>query len=86
MNDNIDFEQLGVHAKNALDAHRTLETCDGPTAIKTALNFTIGTRADLARLSGMTAETLRTLERGKRPNAAQRAALSWAVFKRWARY
>jgi len=68
----------------ALEAEDRFRNLSGPEIIAEALAMTMGTQADLARLSGLTNNTVTTLKQGKRPNAAQRAALCWAVFRRWA--
>lgn len=62
------------------DVQRMTDAPDGPSLIGLAVAFT-STQADLARLSGLTGNTITALKRGKRPTAAQRAAIYWAVAK-----
>ena len=78
-----DADRYGRALARAIEAETKLAHATGEQAIAIALDCTLDTRAELARLSGMTAETLRAIERGKRPTRAQRAALCWAIVKRW---
>jgi transcriptional regulator with XRE-family HTH domain len=76
-------ERLGRATERALEAAEKFDGQNGAQTIETALAYIADTRAELARLSGMTPETLRAIERGKRPTRAQKAALAWAIVKRW---
>lgn len=69
----------------ALEAHARLTPIrNGGAFIAEALRMIVDTQAELARLSGLTPNTITAIKQGKRPTAAQRAAISWAIFKRWA--
>ena len=65
-----------------LEAERQLEHLTGPDALAYVLAAGIWTQADLARASGLNPATLGAFKKGKRPTAAQRAALAWAIAKR----
>jgi len=60
------------------DVARRSEQLDGPALIGLAVTHT-QTQADLARLSGLTGNTITAIKRGKRPSAAQRSAILWAI-------
>lgn len=77
------FDRLGRAADRALEAQHRITGATGPETVETVLAMIADTQAELARLSGLTENTLRALKGGKRPSAAQRAALCWAVFRRW---
>lgn len=69
----------------ALDAEtRFARAKSGADLIAMAIAAICDTQAELARLSGLTDNTLRAIKQGKRASKAQRAALCWAVVKRWA--
>jgi len=68
----------------AMDAERALQNMTGPECVTYAQSAIMDTQAALGRLSGLTQNTLRAFKEGKRPTAAQRAALCWAIFRRWA--
>ena len=59
-------------------AARAAETADGPGIVALGVSYT-QSQADLARMSGITPNTLTTIKRGKRPTAAHRAAILWAI-------
>jgi len=77
----MDFNTHG--ARLALEAESKFNTLSGPELIAAATALIADTQAELARLSGLTANTITTLKQGKKPTAAQRKAILWAVFKRW---
>lgn len=62
------------------DVQRLTDAPDGPSLIALAARMA-STQADLARLSGLTANTVTAIKKGKRPTAAQRAAIYWAIAK-----
>lgn len=62
------------------DVQKLTNAPDGPALIGLAASM-VSTQADLARLSGLTGNTITAIKRGKRPTAAQRAAIYWAVAK-----
>jgi len=76
-----DFNTHG--ARLALEAEARFKTLSGPELIEAATAMIADTQAELARLSGINQNTLTALKKGKRPSAAQRAAILWAVFRRW---
>ncbi len=75
-------DQLLAAAERALEARDNFRRLTGPELINAATSAIMDTQAELARLSGMTANTITALKQGKRPTAAQRAAILWAVFAR----
>lgn len=79
-----DREQLARAAVIAINARETFRKMSGPELIEAAVLMIVDTQAELARLSGLTPNTITALKQGKRPTAAQRAAILWAVFARWA--
>ena len=66
----------------ALQAETALASLTGPQAVEHCLNAGLWTQAQLAAASGLAPNTLTAFKKGKRPNAAQRAALCWALAKR----
>lgn len=69
-------------AERAMTAAREVANATGPELIDYAKWATYGmTQADLARVSGLTPNTITALNKGKRPTAAQRSAILWAIFK-----
>ena len=68
--------------QRALQVEKDIKEMSGPDCIAYLLNVGIWTQADLARNSGMTAATITAIKKGKKPNAAQRAAFCWAIAKR----
>lgn len=77
-------ENLADAAERALRARQNWHNLPGPALIEAATGTIMDTQATLARLSGMTPNTITALKQGKRPTAAQRAAIYWAVFARYA--
>lgn len=75
-------EHLADAAERALRAREEWRNLTGPELIQAATAAIMDTQATLARLSGMTPNTITALKQGKRPTAAQRAAILWAVFAR----
>lgn len=75
-------ERLADAAERALSAREKWRNLSGPELIEAATAAIMDTQANLARLSGMTPNTITALKQGKRPTAAQRAAILWAVFAR----
>lgn len=75
-------EHLASAAERALRAREEWRNLSGPELIEAATTAIMDTQATLARLSGMTPNTITKLKQGKRPTAAQRAAILWAVFAR----
>jgi len=75
-------ERLARAAERALAAREEWRNLTGPELVKAATAAIMDTQATLARLSGMTPNTITALKQGKRPTAAQRAAILWAVFAR----
>lgn len=71
-------------ADRALQAERDFAHMTGPQIVEAAISAIADTQAELGRLSGLTQNTLRAMKAGKKPSTAQRAAMAWAVFKRWA--
>lgn len=65
-----------------LTAERMIADMSGPEALAYCLAAGIWSQSDLSRASGITPNTLTAFKRGKKPNAAQRAALAWALAKR----
>lgn len=74
---------LAAAAMRALEARDQFRSLSGPALITLATAMIADTQATLARLSGLTPNTITALKQGKRPTAAQRAAIAWAVFERW---
>ena len=58
---------------------RQAESMDGPQLLDAALQAAPLTQADLARLSGLTQNTITAFRKGKRPSAAQRSAILWGI-------
>jgi hypothetical protein len=75
-------ERIADAAERALSARENWRNLSGPELIEAATDAIMDTQANLARLSGMTPNTITALKQGKRPSAAQRAAILWAVFAR----
>lgn len=65
-----------------IKAESQLQNMTGPEALDYCLQAGLWTQADLARASGLNPATLGAFKKGKRPTAAQRAALAWAIAKR----
>lgn len=76
----IEAEALAGKARAIrAEVDRLRATIDPARFIALAASMTYGTQADLARLSGLTANTITAIKQGKRPTAAQRAAIYWAI-------
>jgi len=71
-------------SRRALDAETAMRDLNGADLIAYAQNAIADTQAELSRLSGLNADTIRAIGKGRRVTRAQRAALCWAVFRRWA--
>lgn len=78
-------ETRADNLQRALDAEtRFTSATSGADLIAMAVAAICDTQAELARLSGLTDNTLRAIKQGRtRATKAQRAALCWAVVKRW---
>jgi hypothetical protein len=63
------------------DLEAKIQTLSGPDLIAEAMKFSLSRQTDLARHSGLTPNTITALKQGKRPTAAQRAAIMWASVK-----
>lgn len=74
------IEQAAQKAREAEVAQRNMT---GPELLADALAKIADTQAELGRLSGLSQNALRSLKRGGKPTAAQRAAICWAIFTRW---
>ena len=75
-------EALADKMLRGMAAERALADMSGREAIAYALRKMVGTQADLARASGITGTTISAMKNSaRRPNAAQRAALAWAIAK-----
>jgi hypothetical protein len=73
---------LAAAAAHALEAEQQIGArTSGADLIAFAIAKTMGTQADLARLTGLTPNTITAIKRGKRATAAQRSAILWAIFR-----
>ena len=73
---------LAAKLSRAKQAETAIAKMSGPDCIAYLVDFGMWTQADLARKSGMTAATITAIKKGKKPNAAQRAAFCWAIANR----
>lgn len=71
-----------VDLSHAIKAEQAMANMSGPETLSYCVEAGMWTQADLARASGLTPATLGAFKKGKRPTAAQRAALCWALTKR----
>lgn len=79
---NVAAFQASVDTGHVTDLRRIIDKAartDGPGLIELASHGMMQNQADLARASGLTANTITAIKRGKRPTAAQRAAIYWAI-------
>lgn len=79
----IEEDRTARAGAQALEAEQAMRQLAGPAFIERAIQELADTQAELVRLSGLTENTVRAIKKGKRPTAAQRAAIMWAIFKRW---
>ena len=84
-NSNTDFAGEAIRRAylKAREAESIMRTMKGPELIQYALASIADTQAELARLSGLTPNTVRAIKQGKKASAAQRAAICWAIVVRW---
>ena len=81
-NDLLDLTRAS-QMKQALEAEKTIAKMSGPECLSFCLDAGIWTQGDLSKASGLAPNTITAFKQGKRPNAAQRAALCWALAKRF---
>lgn len=73
-----DARWISAQVKTLRATSSQAEALDGPALIALAVMHT-QSQADLSRLSGITPNTLTAIKQGKRPTAAHRAAILWAI-------
>lgn len=79
MTDQPEFDAIEAQRVALIrEAARIAERLDGPELLAYAMKF-CHSQAEVARVSGITENTLTALKQGKRPSPAQRAALMWGI-------